>query len=44
MKFGAGEQFANAATLLTYYSSEKKNHFDKINVNLIATVFKLFSK
>jgi hypothetical protein len=31
MKFGAGEQFANAATLLTYRSNKKK--LCKINVN-----------
>jgi hypothetical protein len=29
MKFGVGEQFSNAATLLTYFSNEKKNTFIK---------------
>jgi hypothetical protein len=32
MKFGVGEQFSNAATLLTRHSNKKKN-LCKINVN-----------
>jgi hypothetical protein len=44
MKFGVGEQFSNAATLLTYHSNEKKTFVKykcQLNCDNFQIVFKM---